>query len=195
MDQKTDKPWDLDLVKLFRDAEANMEWHRKTDYFPFIPNHMKYWDKKEKKMYPVEDLQFTGDGNIIIRKGKKVGIVGKNVELIPESPLVMSNGDHAYFGDFVQVSEDTYKMFREVGWKRQAHNPLIYVILYHPELMGWGKTDLWDIWYSGGNPYYAHASYLWLIKGNKEARVVGNMFQNPELLDPKTALTFKKHEE
>lgn len=187
---------DKDLIKLFREAQATVEFHRKTDYHPFIPPKIKVWHKKEKKMFEVLSLDLYKKSVLIDMLHKKGSwkvptlVSFEDIELVPESPLKLVNGENAFFGDFVRISEQTYRLFKAVGWEREENNPLLYLVMYRPDLAGWGKVDLWDIWYAGGNPYFAHASYLWLANHDKELKVVGNMFQNPELLDPETALNF-----
>ena len=88
------------------------------------------------------------------------------------------NWKEIYEGDIIKVKNDTYKMFRSVGWNKKTDG--IFVIVW--ERSSFMKRDITDV-----PMEFKNDSYLWLIndydkKDTLDAEIIGNVHENPELL-------------
>ncbi len=121
------------------------------------------WDKHEQKMFTNDEL-IIWNGNVYANDSKKLtcnNLKGWSIDdeyLMQSTGLVDKNGKEIFEGDIVKMSKDVYS------------EPTYYEVVRH---------------YGGAYRLESkqHGCELWLR--HTDCEVVGNIYENPELLDDK----------
>lgn len=121
------------------------------------------WDKHEQKMFTNDEL-IIWNGNVYANDSKKLtcnNLKGWSIDdeyLMQSTGLVDKNGKEIFEGDIVKMSKDVYS------------EPTYYEVVRH---------------YGGAYRLESkqHGCELWLR--HTDCEVVGNIYENPELLEDK----------
>ena len=118
------------------------------------------WFKPLKKMFMVvKELRFKRNGNIIIITNHTGGTAPNSYRLIQFTGLKDKNGKEIFEGDIVP----TEKLVDKTLFKAQ------YIIVWNNEVMGFEFKEI------------RSTTFLTLPIGKVE--VIGNIYENPELLE------------
>ena len=118
------------------------------------------WHKTWEEMGKVKRIRFDDDGNVttVLFEGKLLGVNAKidEIELMQSTGLHDKNGKEVFEGDIIKMAKDVYS------------DPTYYEVIRHR-----------------GGAYRLesnqHGCELWLRHTNCE--VIGNVYENPELLE------------
>ena len=128
------------------------------------------WDKKRKRMYKVLHLHLasfegswaTVEGfDVIAQSEVNIQIQPKDVELMQFTGLRDKTGKEIYEGDIVKHISGWNEYVSEVFWDESSY-------MFKYKMPG------------GSDPIY-----YWMHPEKTEHEIIGNIYENPELLSPK----------
>ena len=130
----------------------------------------KVWDVENKEMLDLQDLQFNDiTGEITIRTTMYSDyFTTDQMILLPYTGLKDKEGKEIYLGDILQLDEIGRKMFGGINGPLDREY----------QLVGFN-----DGGFMTGHNYSdpeTMNTYLWIVRDN--AKVVGNKYENPDLL-------------
>ena len=126
-----------------------------------IPKY-RAWHKTWDELGKVKRIRFDGEGNVttVLFEGKFLGVDTHvdEIELMQSTDMVDRDGKIIFEGDIVKMSKDVYS------------EPIYYEVVRH---------------YGGAYRLESkqHGCELWLR--HTDCEVVGNVYENPELLEDK----------
>lgn len=126
-----------------------------------IPKY-RAWHKTYDELGKVKRIRFDGEGNVttVLFEGKFLGVDTHvdEIELMQSTDMVDRDGKIIFEGDIVKMSKDVYS------------EPIYYEVVRH---------------YGGAYRLESkqHGCELWLR--HTDCEVVGNVYENPELLEDK----------
>lgn len=139
------------------------------------------WDKENKKLYSCNILQFAIGGirftDILNDKQYIIELVNGSYELMQFTGLFDKNGKEIYEGDIVKNSNRTLLTLDE--------DPRTYLVIWKE-----GQYDAENKWLRQRPGFEfikiqpKNKRYMELIFNQSQIEVIGNICENPELLNP-----------
>lgn len=120
------------------------------------------WDDLHNKMYPVSDIEWDTDGRMWVTAddGKNgIELIDDEAHLMQYTGLKDKNGREIYEGDVL-----------DIGLRNQDGKPVIAPVSYETYAAGYVLDN-------GGNGIWQRLT--------EDCEVIGNIFENPELLEGK----------
>jgi len=131
------------------------------------------WDKKEKRMV------VHGEFDSMFYFAESATPDPYHV-LMQYTGLKDRNGVEIYEGDIFRVPNDVYRMGREYGWKGKEDG--IELVYWDEECAAFLSKDLFYL--KQGIPIeQINGRYIWVLNMPAESEVIGNIYENPELLN------------
>ena len=124
------------------------------------------WDKKRKRMFAVTTLNASGAVSVFIDDDGLYLLPAEQIELMQYTELKDKNGKEIYDGDIVEEDIDFNSKMTDGTFR--------YRVYWDEYLLCWaldpiGKESIHD--------------ELW--QTNLSRRIIGNIYENPELLEEK----------
>ena len=124
------------------------------------------WDKKRKKMIKVGEINFNQVGELDYIVSTNGDILGWDFILMQYTGLKDRNGKEIYEGDIVKCCKDGKEFIGEIIWGKFAKF----------------LVDLCNLKNDGGIYDFSHFIYDEVRNRIVNLEVIGNIFENPELL-------------
>lgn len=131
---------------------------------PTMPLRFRVWDKREESFC---ESTKNGDGifdlielSVFFMRHAETGRPHTDFEVTQDTGCVDKNGKHIFMGDIVETDQEERGVYRGV---------IFYMFSAGNVVVGYGEN-----YCDNGVPLY-----VWL----KQHKVIGNIWQNPELLE------------
>lgn len=132
------------------------------------------WQKAHKKMHYNVNLYSMGHGEMVkaqLDNKSFMDSIGLSCEIMQFTGLLDKNGKEIYEGDIVRTQHYTDKPYSKKAKSKQHLGIVVYRI-------GHGTAE-WDLKIEDEQGYSCHSWGPFY-----ECEVIGNIFENPELLTP-----------
>ena len=137
------------------------------------------WDKEKEMMFPVRELRMFHEKPMVWSTTSDVGIPLQKVELMQYTGLKDKNGKEIYEGDVIIVFDEDIVPVTDEG--QGPIEPCNHIVAVEMRNGVWG----FEIPASDDGETGWYGLHQWIEEiSNEGYEVIGNQFENPELLQP-----------